>query len=130
MFDLAHNETSHKIISEFHSLNRIIAAVCHGPAALAYAKLSSGKYLLENTPVTGFSNTEEISYGVAGVMPFELETALNEASNGKFEKASDDYAANVVVAGDGKIITGQNPASAGGVGEAILKQLKREGKSV
>lgn len=129
MFDLAHNETSHKIISEFHSLNRIIAAVCHGPAALAYAKLPSGKYFLENIPVTGFSNTEEVNYGVADVMPFELETALNEASNGKFEKAAENYAPNVVVAREGKVITGQNPASASGVGEAILAELRKEGKS-
>ncbi|RAL61832.1 hypothetical protein DID88_002895 [Monilinia fructigena] len=111
MFDLARNEISHKIISEFHSLDRIVAAVCHGPAALAYAKLPSGKYFLEDTPVTGFSNAEEKSYGVADVMPFELETALNETTRG------------------GKVITGQNPASANGVGEAILKQLRKEGKS-
>ncbi|ESZ91424.1 putative chaperone protein HSP31 [Sclerotinia borealis F-4128] len=130
MFDLAHNTKSHQIISEFHSQNRIIAAVCHGPAALAYAKLPSGKYFLEDTAVTGFSNTEEQNYGVLDAMPFELETALNEASNGKFEKAKDDYAPNVVVAREGKIITGQNPASASGVGEAILAQLRKQGKSV
>ncbi|KAJ8066135.1 hypothetical protein OCU04_005226 [Sclerotinia nivalis] len=129
MFDLAHNETSQKIISEFHSLNRVIAAVCHGPAALAYAKLPSGKYFLEDTPVTGFSNTEEENYGVVDVMPFELETALNEASNGKYEKAAENFAAKVVVARDGKVITGQNPASASGVGEAILAELRKERKS-
>lgn len=129
MWDLAHNETSHKIISEFHSKDRIIAAVCHGPAALAYAKLPSGKFLLENAPVTGFSNTEEEAYIGLSNMPFELETALGEASNGKFEKASDDWASHIVVANGGKIITGQNPASASGVGEAILAQLRKEGKS-
>ncbi|KAM0125928.1 hypothetical protein ACHAP3_009547 [Botrytis cinerea] len=129
MWDLAHNETSHKIISEFHAKDRIIAAVCHGPAALAYAKLPSGKYLLENAPVTGFSNTEEEAYVGLANMPFELETALGEASNGKFEKASDDWAAHITVANGGKIITGQNPASASGVGEAILAQLKKEGKA-
>ncbi|KAF7864059.1 hypothetical protein EAF04_007024 [Stromatinia cepivora] len=129
MFDLAHNETSQKIISEFHSLNRVIAAVCHGPAALAYAKLPSGRYFLEDIPVTGFSNTEEENYGVVDVMPFELETALNETSNGKYEKAAENFAAKVVVARDGKVITGQNPASASGVGEAILAELKKERKS-
>ncbi|APA09544.1 hypothetical protein SS1G_06318 [Sclerotinia sclerotiorum 1980 UF-70] len=128
MFDLAHNETSQKIISEFHSLNRVIAAVCHGPAALAYARISSGKYFLEDTPVTGFSNTEEENYGVIDFMPFELETALNEASNGKYEKAAGNFAAKVVVARDGKVITGQNPASASGVGEAILAELRKERK--
>ncbi|KAI9648034.1 hypothetical protein NHQ30_002662 [Ciborinia camelliae] len=129
MFDLAHNPTSQKIIAEFHVLNRIIAAVCHGPAALAYAKLPSGKYVLENTPVTGFSNAEEENYGVRDWMPFELETALNEASDGMFEKAKENYGVKVVVAREGKIITGQNPASAGGVGEAILRGLRGEGMS-
>ncbi|QSZ37465.1 hypothetical protein DSL72_008563 [Monilinia vaccinii-corymbosi] len=125
MFDLAHNETSHKLISEFHSLNRIVAAVCHGPAALAYAKLPSGKYFLENTPVTGFSNAEEQIVQAVDLMPFALETALNEASNGKFEKAAEDWGVKVVVARDGKVITGQNPASASGVGEAILAELRK-----
>ncbi|CAD6442109.1 ce745f57-5e4a-45b6-af45-638e45ce2962 [Sclerotinia trifoliorum] len=128
MFDLSHNETSQRIISEFHSLNRVIAAVCHGPAALAYAKLPSGKFFLEDTPVTGFSNTEEENYGVVDVMPFELETALNEASKGKYEKAAENFAAKVVVARNGKVITGQNPASASGVGEAILAELRKERK--
>jgi putative intracellular protease/amidase len=59
MFDLATDETSHKLINEFYQANKIISAVCHGPAALAHVKLSSGGYLLDDSPVTGFSNTEE-----------------------------------------------------------------------
>lgn len=123
MFDLAQDSTSHKLINEFYEAGKVVAAVCHGPAAFAYVKTKSGKYLLDGQAVTGFSNSEEDAVGLSSAMPFMLETQLQAASGGKFEKAA-DWAANVVVSDGGKIITGQNPASATGVGEAIKKQLK------
>ena len=46
MFDLATDETSHQLIREFYESGRVVAAVCHGPAALANAKLSDGSYLI------------------------------------------------------------------------------------
>lgn len=118
MFDLATDETSHKLINEFYTHNKIISAVCHGPAALAYVKTSSGKFLLEGEPATGFSNTEEEAVGLTKAMPFSLEDKLNEATGGKYEKHG-DWAAKVVVSRNGTLITGQNPASAGPVGQAI-----------
>jgi putative intracellular protease/amidase len=56
-------------------------------------------------------------------MPFSLEDQLNKASGGKFEKASEDWATKVVVARGGRLITGQNPASATGVGQAIYDAI-------
>jgi len=123
MFDLATDETSHKLINEFYTHNKIVAAVCHGPAALTHVKLSTGGYLLDGQPVTGFSNTEEDTVGLTSVMPFSLEDALNKASGGKFVKADADWGAKVVVARDGRLITGQNPASATGVGQAIYDAI-------
>jgi putative intracellular protease/amidase len=41
---------------------------------------------------------------------------------GKYEKASEPWGAYVTT--DGTLILGQNPASAKGVGEAILKALE------
>ncbi|KAG4427074.1 hypothetical protein IFR05_017443, partial [Cadophora sp. M221] len=123
MFDLATSTTSHKIINEFSSQNKVVSAVCHGPAALAYVKTASGSYLLDGHAVTGFSTSEEDAVQLTSVMPFILEDQLNTASGGKYEKAGSDWAANVVVSG--KIITGQNPASASGVGEAILKAIQK-----
>jgi putative intracellular protease/amidase len=119
MFDLATDETSHKLINEFYTHNKIIAAVCHGPAALTHVKLSSGGYLLDGQPVTGLSNQEEEQAGLTGAMPFSLEDKLNEASGGKFVKAEEAWGVKVVVARGGRLVTGQNPASATGVGEAI-----------
>ncbi|CZT45022.1 related to NonF protein, involved in nonactin biosynthesis [Rhynchosporium secalis] len=123
MFDLATSPTSHKIINEFASANKIVSAVCHGPAALAYVKTSSGSYLLDGHAVTGFSNTEEDAVQLTSAMPFKLEDQLNTASGGKYEKAGADWGEKVVVSG--RIITGQNPASACAVGEAILKAVQK-----
>jgi putative intracellular protease/amidase len=123
MFDLAKDETSHKLINEFWAHNKIVSAVCHGPAALAYVKLPSGKYLLEGQEVTGFSNAEEDQVQLSSVMPFMLEDQLNEASGGKFVKAAEPWGLKVVVSGGGRIITGQNPASAGPIGQAIYDAI-------
>ncbi|KAH8767845.1 putative chaperone protein HSP31 [Hyaloscypha finlandica] len=119
MFDLAKDETSHKLINEFWAHNKIVSAVCHGPAALAYVKLPSGKYLLSGQSVTGFSNAEEDQAGLSAAMPFMLEDQLNTASGGKFVKAAEAWGPKVVVSGGGRIITGQNPSSAGPLGQAI-----------
>jgi len=123
MFDLANDETSHKLINEFYTHNKIVSAVCHGPAALAHVKLSSGGYLLDGQRVTGFSNSEEEAVGLLSAMPFKLEDELNKASGGKYEKAEKDWAEKVVVARGGRLITGQNPASASGVGKAIYDAI-------
>jgi len=121
MFDLAIDTTSHALINEFYAANKIVSAVCHGPAALINVKLPSGEYLLSGSKVTGFSNSEETAVGLMEAMPFSLEDKLKTASGGKFEKASSDWAPHIVV--DGKIITGQNPASAAGVGKALYEAI-------
>jgi len=123
MFDLATDATSHKLINEFYAHNKIVSAVCHGPAALVNVKLPSGAYLLDGQPVTGFSNAEEESVGLMPVVPFKLEDALNKASGGHYRKADKDWGPKVVVASNGRLITGQNPASATGVGRAIYDAI-------
>lgn len=123
MWDLATDPTSHKLINEFYTHNKIIAAVCHGPAALTRVEISRGGYLLDGQAVTGFSNTEEDAVGLTAVMPFSLEDALDKASGGKYEKASQNWGEKVVVARGGRLITGQNPSSATGVGKAIYDAI-------
>lgn len=123
MFDLAKDATSQKLINEFYAQDKIVSAVCHGPAALAFVKTPSGASILADSAVTGFANSEEDLMGFTSTMPFKLEDALNEASGGKFTKAGSDFGEKVVVARDGKLITGQNPASATGVGKAIYTSV-------
>ena len=116
MFDLATDSTSHKIINEFWTAGKVVSAVCHGPAALVNVKLSDGSYLIKGKEVTAFSNAEEDQAGLSKEMPFMLETDLG-TNGGKFVKAAEPWGEKVVVSG--KLITGQNPASAAGVGQAI-----------
>jgi len=128
MFDLATDADSHKLINEFYAANKIVSSVCHGPGALALVKLPSGKYLLDGEPVTGYSNVEEGMAGVVDIMPFSLEDALTKASGGRYSKAAEPLGVNVVVGRGGLLINGQNPASAGPTGEAILASLRSLGK--
>lgn len=55
-------------------------------------------------------------------MPFMLETDLGK-NGAKFEMA-ELWAEKVVVGKEGRLLTGQNPASASGVGKAIKTAIK------
>ena len=98
---------------------KIVAAVCHGPAALLGVKLEDGTPLVRGRKLTGFSNAEEAGYAQADV-PFLLEDALR-AEGGEFS-ATDPWQAKVVV--DGRLMTGQNPASGGPLAKEIVAALR------
>jgi putative intracellular protease/amidase len=127
MFDLATDQTSQALIREFVDAGKVVAAVCHGPAALVNVRDEKGESWLKGKRVTGFSNAEEKEVGLDSVVPFLLENRLREAvgDGGRYEKAEGLWEGKVVVDLDGALITGQNPASAGGVAEAILLKVLR-----
>ncbi|KAI1412549.1 ThiJ/PfpI family protein [Hypoxylon sp. FL1857] len=120
MFDLATDKDSIALINEFWAKGKVTSAVCHGPAAFVNVKLPSGESLLKGRDVSAFTNAEEDAVGMSKYMPFKLEDKIKEGG-ANFQKASEPWAPTVCVAG--KLITGQNPASAKGVGEAIAKAL-------
>lgn len=123
MFDLATDPTSHALVREFAAAGKVIAAVCHGPVALANVRTDAGEYLLRGKKVTALTNAEEASACLDKAMPFLLEDRLREVvgPEGAFEKADANWGAKVVV--DGKIITGQNPASSKPIAEAVVKAV-------
>lgn len=122
MFDLAGDATSLKLAADFASRGKVVAAVCHGPAALVNVTLADGTPLLAGREVTGFSNVEEDQVQLSALMPFMLEDKLAEVSGGKYIKAAEPWGEKVVVAGN--VITGQNPSSAHKIGEEIIKAIK------
>ncbi|WP_447635445.1 type 1 glutamine amidotransferase domain-containing protein [Flavobacterium microcysteis] len=124
MWDFPENAEIAKIATAIYENNGVVGAVCHGPAGLVNIKLSNGKYLVDGKKVNAFTNEEEIAVKLEKVVPFALETKLIERG-AKFEK-SGLWQPHVTV--DGRLVTGQNPQSAKGVGEAILKELKSLGK--
>lgn len=125
MYDLATDETTIRLIREFHDADRIIVALCHGVAALINVKLADGSLVLAGKRVTGFSDEEEDEAYVRKIappnMPFHLEQALNKASGGKYEKAKQAWAPHVI--SGKKLLLGQNPASAHDLGVALLRVL-------
>ncbi|KIX97986.1 uncharacterized protein Z520_06065 [Fonsecaea multimorphosa CBS 102226] len=125
MYDLATDPTSIQLIREFFEAGKVVAALCHGPASLVNVKLLDGSYLVADAEVTGFSNAEEDSVGLSQFMPFMLETELDKHSNGRYRKADKPWAEFVVVSKGGRLITGQNPASATATGNAIAKAISK-----
>ncbi|KAL4863019.1 hypothetical protein BDV12DRAFT_178016 [Aspergillus spectabilis] len=127
MFDLATDQTSINLIHSFAAARKPISAVCHGPCVFINVTTPDGKPLIADVEVTGFSNEEEDQVQLSSVMPFMLEDELRNRSGGKYVKADQPWGEKVVVSKvreyGGSIITGQNPASAGGVGAEIAKAL-------
>lgn len=120
MFDLATDIESIQLIIQFLDAGKPVAAVCHGPAAFANVVGKDGNHVLKGKTVTGFTNAEEDIMQLTSAMPFLLEDALIKAG-ATFVKADEPWGEKVVT--DGLIITGQNPASAGGVGKALATAL-------
>ncbi|PIF27857.1 putative intracellular protease/amidase [Acidovorax sp. 56] len=120
MWDFARNSRLHTVVRSVYERGGIVSAVCHGPAGLLGLKLSDGTPLIAGRKLTAFTNEEEVSRQYDKLIPFELETALR-AENAAFEEAL-IFQSRVVV--DGRLITGQNPASAKPFGEAVVAALK------
>jgi len=110
-----------KLTSAFWEAGKIVSAVCHGPAGLLEVKLSGGDYLIAGRDVTSFSWNEEGKVSREDAVPYNLEEELQKRG-AKYGKAWMAFNSHVVE--DGNLITGQNPASAAAVGEAVVKRLK------
>lgn len=119
MVDMPDAPLLKKVIAETYERNAVVAAVCHGPVSLLNVKLSDGSYLIDGKNIAAFTTEEEDNYALADV-PFDLQAAL--ASQGAIVHAATPWSANSIT--DGKLITGQNPASAKGVGEKIIAILE------
>lgn len=115
LWDLTNDTDSIQLIQNFWKAGKPVAAVCHAPAVLLNVKDENGNALVKGKNVTGFTNTEEEAVKLTKVVPFLLEDELKK-KGGHYSK-KDDWASYVVK--DGKLITGQNPASS----EEAAKQL-------
>jgi putative intracellular protease/amidase len=121
MWDMPDNATSIALIEAFVKSGKPVGAVCHAPVALVNVRGQDGKYLVKGKRVTGFSNVEEEAVGLTEVVPFLLEDRLKERG-GIYSKAT-NWAPYVQV--DGKLVTGQNPASSAPGAQALLKLLHK-----
>ncbi|WP_417745866.1 type 1 glutamine amidotransferase domain-containing protein [Rosistilla oblonga] len=121
MWDFAGNNEIAEIAAKIYENNGVVSAVCHGPAGLVNIKLRDGTYLVDGKKVNAFTNEEEVKVELDEVVPFLLEDKLIERG-AQFEK-SEPFQEHVAV--DQRLVTGQNPQSATGVGMATLKELQK-----
>jgi len=119
MWDFRDEPTLAKVAARVYERGGVVGAVCHGPAALVHVTLSSGRPLVEGKRVAAFTNDEERAVGLAEIVPFLLADALVE--KGAMHVPAANWAKQVIVSD--RLVTGQNPASAGGVAEAMVQVL-------
>jgi len=120
MVDITGNPVVQAAVKRAWDGGKVVAAVCHGPAALLGVTLDDGTPLVRGRKVAGFSTAEEDGYARADV-PFDLERALRD--EGAMYESANPWQPKLAV--DGRLITGQNPASGALVGEAIVDALRR-----
>ena len=121
VFDFPQNQAIQNLIRNRYESGKVVAAVCHGPAALVNVTLQDGSSLVANKKVSGFTNEEELFLipNASEVFPFLLQDELSK--NGADFQEGEMYLQNVCQ--DGNLITGQNPWSTWAVAESVIKQL-------
>lgn len=119
LFDLYKNETLGIIINDFSERNKLIAAICHGPAGLLSAK-KDGIPFVNGRKLTCFTNEEEIYSQKESLIPFFLEDALKDA--GAYFVQGGINEVNVVK--DNNLITAQNYCSTEAFTKEIIKYLE------
>jgi putative intracellular protease/amidase len=120
MWDMPDNPDSIALLEGFLAEDKPIAAVCHAPAALVNVRRPDGSYLVVDRRVTGFADEEEAGVGLTDVVPFLLEDRL--ADRGAVYARSKAWGPHVEV--DGRLVTGQNPASSTGTAQRLLEMLR------
>ncbi len=123
LWDLAENGYVNSLIRDFEQAGKVVSAVCHAPGVFRHVKTEAGDYLVKDKKVTGFSNAEEDAVGLSDVVPFLVEDMLKD--HGAHYSSGGDWQPHIVV--DGRLITGQNPASSVGVAQEVIKQLQGKG---
>jgi putative intracellular protease/amidase len=121
MWDFPNHQELAQIATTIYEQGGIVGAVCHGPAGLVNIKLADGTYLVAGKTVACFTNEEEAVVQLSDVVPFLLESKLIE--RGAIHTKAGNFEPHVVVSD--RIVTGQNPASAKGVGDRMVELLQQ-----
>jgi putative intracellular protease/amidase len=116
MWDLAEDPVSIALLESFYNSGKPIALVCHSPGVLRHVKYR-GEPLVKGKQVTGFTNAEEEFMKLTKVVPFLVEDELLRLG-AIFEKKKNWDPFTIT---DGRLITGQNPASSTVTAQALLE---------
>jgi putative intracellular protease/amidase len=121
MWDLAESRISIALLESFYNSGKVIALVCHSPGVLRHVTYK-GEPLVKGKRVTGFTNGEEEAVQLTHIVPFLVEDELMRLG-AIFEKVS-NWQPHAVV--DGRLLTGQNPASSTLAAQELLKLLGKQ----
>ena len=124
MYDLAKNEDLHKILNQIYDEGGIVAAECHGPAPLVFAKRPNGESFIAGKTVTGYPDEIEPE-GLLDILPFSLEQEMRKVSN--YDQGNLKKTGHAVWADD-HLVTSRDPFSSELMGEELVKALKKKGK--
>lgn len=123
MWDFPDHDGLINLTSAIYEHGGVVGAVCHGPAGLVNVRLpDNSAYLVDGKQMTCFSDEEERSAELDDVVPFLLESKLKE--RGAHIETAEPFQQKVVI--DGRLVTGQNPASATGVGQALADVIRQQ----
>lgn len=120
LWDLTNDRHSIGLIEAMAAAGKPVGAVCHAPAALLNAKGRDGRPWIQGKKVTGFSNAEEEAVQLTKVVPFLLQDVLLERGARYLGGAA--WQPHVVT--DGRLVTGQNPASSGPAAAALIALIR------
>jgi putative intracellular protease/amidase len=121
MWDLAESPVSIALLESFYNSGKPIALVCHSPGVLRHVTYQSAP-LVKGKRVTGFTNGEEQEMHLTNVVPFLVEDELMRLG-ATFEKRADWQPLSII---DGRLITGQNPASSILAAQNLVNSLAAE----
>jgi putative intracellular protease/amidase len=121
MWDIAESADSIALIESFYNSGKPVALVCHSPGVL-HRVTYKGAPLVKGKHVTGFTNGEEEQVQLTHVVPFLVEDELLRLG-AIFEKVANWQPFSVI---DGRLITGQNPASSTLAAQNLLSLLARK----
>ena len=121
MFDFPNNASIQSLVKTYYQENKVIGAVCHGPAALVNVTLDNGNPLLAQKNISGFTNDEELLLipEAESIFPFLLQDKI-KAQGARFNEGP-MYLEQV--SHDNNLITGQNPWSTWEMAERMIVQL-------
>ena len=120
MWDFPGSEAVRSFTAKLYEGGGVVGGVCHGPAALVDVRLEDGRYLIDGKRLAGFTDEEEAAVGLTDTVPFLLESKLRERG-AEFTEAP-NFEENVAV--DGRLVTGQNPASAEKTARMLVRALR------
>jgi putative intracellular protease/amidase len=119
MADLAVSTDLGRLLNDADGSGKIVAALCHGPAALLSAVREDGSFAFAGRELTVFSDEEEQQGGLGDKSPYLVESRLREL--GAVVRPGDAWSSRVVV--DGSLITGQNPQSSADTAQRVVEAL-------